>query len=144
MTNSNGRSHRRVIAVGAVVLLFLILPTVLMFGWMQSRGDWHLSASNAPNGVAIDIYWGNATTPKYSTTLVGKSIPRDVDRVTREDLPSDVGVTTFYDDTLRPGRWMVVIDGVELDIMEAGWDIDGSPAPPRRSAKELTDKREPE
>ena len=77
-----------------------------------------MSASNTPDGVDVDVYWGNADTPKYSTTLARHSIPHDIDRVTREQMPHDVGTTTFYDVTMRPGRSTVVIDGVELDKLK--------------------------
>ncbi len=143
METSNSRI-RKTIPVVATVLLILILVPLLMIAWMQSRGDWQLSATNSPSGVVIDVFWGDAMSPRYSTTLAGKTIPRNIDRVIREDLPPDIGVTTFYDVTLRPGRWTVVMDGVELDIMEAGWDIDGKPATPPRNTTEPRHAAEPE
>ena len=106
---------RRGIRTVAVLFVLLLLPPFALIGWMQSRGDWHLSASNTPGGVDVDVYLGDSNTPTYSTTLAGRSIPRAIDRVTREQLPDEVGTTTFYDVTLRPGRWKIGSDGVELE-----------------------------
>ena len=122
---SQSNALRRIIRAAAVLSVLLLLPRVAMIAWMQSRGDWHLSASNMPDGVDVRVYWGNSDTPTYSTKLAGRSIPREINRVTREQLPDDVATTTFYDVTMRPGRWTIVIDGIELDIMEAGWTVDG-------------------
>jgi hypothetical protein len=107
--------------------LLLVLPVVALIGWMHLRADWLLSATSKPDGVQIDIYWGDTDTPHYSTFLSNCSISRDIERVPRELLPPDVATTTFYDVTARPGRWTLVMDDTEIDIMPAGLDIDGVP-----------------
>ena len=68
----------------------------------------------------VEVFKSNESTPSYSTVLPGRKIPREIQRCLREDLPADVGQTVFYDITIRPGRWTVMIDGAKLDIMECG------------------------
>ncbi len=108
----------------AVVLLF-VLSVAAMFAWLASRPAWQLSARNSPDGVILEVYKANQNKPTYSTLLEGRTIDRDIDRVARQDLPPEVGTTTFHDETLRPGRWTLVLDGTEVDIMERALILDG-------------------
>ena len=41
------------------------------------------------------------------------------------ELPEELGQTTFHDETLRPGRWTVVLQETEIDIIESVLIVDG-------------------
>ncbi|OHB70432.1 MAG: hypothetical protein A2V70_12715 [Planctomycetes bacterium RBG_13_63_9] len=111
----------KILAVSLLIVL-LVIGTVQ---WMSSGPAWLLSARNSADGVIIEIYKEHDSEPTYSTLLEGRSIARDIQRVVRQDLPADVGATTFFDETIPPGRWTLVLGGAELDIMERALILDG-------------------
>lgn len=117
------RRHRRWLAF--TVVAFCMAPICLLTIWAQTRGNWTLSASNTEQGVSVRIYWRRPDRPCYVALLRNRHIPRDVQYVTVGQVPPDVGKSTFYDGTVRPGRWTLVIDGVTLDVMEQALYIDG-------------------
>ena len=49
----------------------------------------------------------------------------EASRVMRTELPAELGETTFYDETTKPGRWTLLINDTEIDIMERAMIIDG-------------------
>jgi hypothetical protein len=107
-----------------VAIVAIAIPIVAMIAWMSSRPTWQISAYNSPQGVVIEIYKSNAARPTYSTVLPGKTINTDIERASRMNLPEDLGQTTFHDETLRPGRWTLVIQETEIDIMERALIVD--------------------
>lgn len=109
------------IIVAVVVVAITIVATI---AWMSSRPTWQISAHHSPQGLIIEVYKSNAAQPTYSTVLPGKTINTDIERASRMDLPEDLGRTTFHDETLRPGRWTVVIQETEIDIMERALIVD--------------------
>jgi hypothetical protein len=109
-----------------VALVIIALPLAAMIAWMLSRPSWQMSAHNSAQGVVVAVYKSNAAQPTYTTVLTGKSIGTECDRVSRMELPATVGHTTFFDETIRPGRWTVVLDQTQLDIMERALMVDGA------------------
>ena len=101
-----------------ITLVIIATPIVWMIAWMSSRPSWQISASTSPQGVVIEVYKSNATRPTYTTVLTGHTINTEVERASRLQLPEELGTTTFYDETIRPGRWTVVLNKIEIDIME--------------------------
>lgn len=114
------RQHTTIIAV------IIAIPIVVMIAWMSSRPSWQISARNSPQGVIVEVYKSDATRPMYRTVLTGQTIDADVERVSRMELPPELGQTTFHDETLRPGRWTVVVNETEIDIMERAIVLDGA------------------
>lgn len=114
------RQHTTIIAV------IIAIPIVVMIAWMSSRPSWQISARNSPQGVIVEVYKSDATRPMYRTVLTGQTIDVDVERVSRMELPPELGQTTFHDETLRPGRWTVVVNETEIDIMERAIVLDGA------------------
>ncbi len=108
---------RLLVAIGAIYLLCFLGFTVKVLFFNPS---WQLSVRNSADGVVVEIYKSDEAIPTYSTVLANRKVAREVQRCLREDLPADVGQTTFYDITIRPGRWTVMVDGAKLDIMECG------------------------
>jgi hypothetical protein len=118
-------NRRRVTRTLMLAAALLVGASVAAFyNWMGSRPAWCLSARNSPDGVFVEVFKQNQIQPTYSTLLKGRTIPRDVDRLAWQQLPADVGTTTFADETLRPGRWILVLGGVKLDIMERAMILD--------------------
>ena len=128
---------RNVAPIIVAIVLFVVLAVI--FAWMWSRPSWQLSAHNSPQGVIIEIYKSNAAQPTYSTVLTGQTIDTEVDRASRMELPLEVGRTTFYDETLRPGRWKVVVNETEIDIMERALIVNGT----AETALEPTSRNKP-
>ncbi len=116
----------RKIATIIIVLAIIAIPIVAMFAWMSSRSSWQISARNSPQGVIVEVYKSNNVRPTYTMVLTGRLINTEIERATRMELPAELGKTTFHDDTLRPGRWALVLDGTELDIMERALIVDGA------------------
>ncbi len=116
----------RKVSLILIVLILIAIPIAAMLAWMSSRPSWQLTARNSPQGVIIEIYKSDANQPKYRTVLTGQTIDTEVDRVARSELPSQLGRTTFHDETLSPGRWTVVINDTEIDIMERALIVDGA------------------
>jgi len=124
------RSLKRIVAIAlAIVCAFsLVLIAILTVQAVVNHksGDWHLSARNTAEGLEIRVHQSDRTEATYTTVLAGHATDGMLDRVRREDLPPAIATTTFYDVTLKPGRWALVIDGVELDIMESRMVVDGN------------------
>lgn len=100
------------------VLITMAAIVVLFWIWQESQPEWCLSARNSVDGVVVEVFKGSQELPTHSTILKGRAIPRDVERLVQEELPVEIGKTIFSDETLRPGRWTLVLGGVKLDIME--------------------------
>lgn len=109
-----------------VILLIIAVSVSVMVAWMRSRLTWQMSARNSPQGVIIEVYKSNAAEPTYQTVLAGQTINTEVTRVNRRELPAELGYTTFHDETLRPGRWTVVVNNTEIDIMERALIVNGA------------------
>ena len=109
-----------------VALVVIAISISAIIAWMSSRPSWQMSARNSPQGVIIEVYKSDANQPTYRTVLTGQTIDTEIDRATRSELPSELGHTTFHDETLRPGRWTVVINETEIDIMERALIVDGT------------------
>jgi len=107
-----------------VTLVIVAIPIVAMIAWMSSRPSWQMSVRNSPQGVIVEVYKSNAARPTYKTVLTGQTIDKEIERATRMELPANLGQTTFYDETLRPGRWTVVLNETEIDIMELALILD--------------------
>lgn len=93
-------------------------------GWMRSRPYWEITLRNSPNGAEIEIFKSNASRSTYHLTLAGVTVAGDIHRIRRPELPAEVGMTTFHDETIRPGRWTFVVGGREIDVMERALIID--------------------
>lgn len=63
----------------------------------------------------------DANRPNYKTVLTGQTVGAESDQELRTELPAGLGKTTFRDETLRPGRWTVVIGGPELAESLTKW-----------------------
>ena len=118
------KSTMRRITPIIVALVVMAIPIVASIVWMSSRPTWQISAYNSPQGIIIEVYKSNAAQPTYTTVLPGKTIKTDIERASRMDLPEELGQTTFHDETLRPGRWTIVIEETEIDIMERALIVD--------------------
>ncbi|TWU05853.1 hypothetical protein Pla52nx_001741 [Stieleria varia] len=116
----------RKIAPIIIVLAIIAIPIVAMFAWMTSRPSWQISVRNSPQGAIVEVYKSNDVRPTYTTVLTGQLIDTEIERATRMELPAELGKTTFHDETLRPGRWRLMLDGTELDIMERALIVDGT------------------
>jgi hypothetical protein len=86
---------------------------------------WQISATNADAGLQIDVFKEGEDSPTFTTLLPSRRVEHNIARKTIDELPKEVGQTTFTDETVKPGRWTLVIDSVELDIMERALIIDG-------------------
>lgn len=107
-----------------IIIAFVIIaiPIAATIAWMSSRPSWEISAHNSPQGLVIEVYESNDSQPTYTTVLTGKTINTDIERASRMELPAEQ--TKFHDETLRPGRWTVVINETEIDIMERALIVD--------------------
>lgn len=122
--------RRRIMILLATCLLFVI-AFVGSIMWNLSGPVWCLSARNSADGIMVQVYKGEQATPTYTTLLKGHTIPRDIGRLTCRQVPADVGSTTFVDETVRPGRWTLILGGIKLDIMERAMVLaDGTEVPP--------------
>lgn len=118
----------------ACVVLLIGVPPVAFVGWMRSRPYWEITSRNSPNGAEIEVFKSNASRSTYHLTLAGLTFAGDVHRIRRPELPAEVGLTTFHDETIRPGRWTFVVGGREIDVMERALIIDRTTAiQPKRS-----------
>ena len=108
-----------------VFLLIIAVPIIVTVAWRWSQPAWQISARNSPQGVVIEVYKSNAADPTYTTVLAGQTIITEVTRVNRRELPAELGCTTFHDETIGPGRWTVVVNNTEIDIMERALVVNG-------------------
>lgn len=109
-----------------IIVVLIVIGIAALIAWGSSRPSWQISARNSAQGVIVEVYKSNAERPTYRTVLAGQTTDAEVDRATRIELPAELGQTTFYDDTLRPGRWRVMLQGTEIDIMEHLLIVDGA------------------
>jgi hypothetical protein len=86
---------------------------------------WQLSATNTVAGLQIDIFKEGEDSPTFTTVLPSHRVEQGVNRKTVDELPKEVVQTTHTDETVKPGRWTLIIDGVELDVMSHALIIDG-------------------
>lgn len=107
-------------------ILIIAAPIIVMVAWIRSRPSWQMSARNSPQGVIVEVYKSDATKPTYTTVLAGTSINTEIERANWLELPAELGRTTFHDETLRPGRWTVVVKDTELDILERALIVNGA------------------
>jgi hypothetical protein len=107
-------------------LLIIAVPIIVMVAWRWSQPTWQISARNSLQGVIIEVYKSNAAEPTYTTVLAGQTIITEVTRVNRRELPAELGCTTFHDETIEPGRWTVVVNTTEIDIMERALVVNGT------------------
>ena len=115
----------------AVVIVALVVGALTFY--LYSRPSWELSASNFDEGVVVEIYLTDEPVPTYTTLLLDREITSEVSRISRVDLPLDIGSTIFHDETLRPGRWTIDIAGEKIDIMERALILeDGTEIKPSR------------
>lgn len=91
---------------------------------MRSQPYWEITLRNSPGGAKIEVFKSNASRSTYDLTLAELTFAEDVHRIRRPELPAEVGVTTFHDETIRPGRWTFVVGGREIDVMERALIID--------------------
>ena len=124
-TGANMIALRKIAAVVIIAIGAIAIPMTAMFAWLSSRPSWQLSARNSTQGVVVEVFRSNAAKPTYTVVLSGQEIDTDVERVTRMELPVAVGKTRFFDETIRPGRWIVVLNKSEIDIMETVMIVDG-------------------
>lgn len=111
-------------SIGGAGVLALFVFLAEFRAWQRSLPNWQLSAHNSPEGVVVEVFQSSQTEPNYRTILAGKTISTEVERISRTELPPELGETTFYDETLGPGRWTLVLAGTELDIMERAMMVD--------------------
>jgi hypothetical protein len=121
-----GRPTRRRAVATAWFILMIGVPTVAIVAWMSTRPYWEITLRNSPTGVMVEVFESDATQSTYEFTLSGVTLAEDVHRIRRPELPLEVGVTTFYDETIRPGRWNFVVGGREIDVMESRLILDGT------------------
>lgn len=107
-----------------VILGVLLLGYVALLVWLFDRPRWQLSATNTAAGIQIEVYKEGEVSPTYSTLLPNHQVKQALHRVTIDELPAGIGKTTHSDETLKPGRWTLQLDGIELDIMPARLIID--------------------
>jgi hypothetical protein len=104
----------------AAVLLALIV--ILMI--IRSGPRWELSATNTAAGIEVEVHKEGEVMPTFKTLLPNHQSPQDLHRVNIDTFPPSAGKTTHRDETTKPGRWTVVIDGVEIDMMDRALIID--------------------
>ena len=112
----------KIIISSIIILLTAILAALLL--WFNSRPHWEVSAINTDAGITIQVYKSNEELATHVAMLEGKVISSDVMRSSRLEFPKDIGNTTFFDETLKPGRWTIIIEGSTIDIMEDSIIID--------------------
>jgi hypothetical protein len=119
-------SNRKSLLLGLGIVLAALFVAVMWATLAVFNGPrWQLSATNADAGLQIDIFKEGKDSPTFTTLLPSRRVEQNIDRKTIDELPKEVGQTTFTDETVKPGRWTLVIDGVELDIMPRALIIDG-------------------
>lgn len=110
-----------------MIILALLVTSLLVFGvwqifwllaWMQSQPYWELSARNSFEGVLVEVYQSDQSEPTYKTLLSGESIPQELTRVRADDASTEGIQTLFYDGTIRPGRWTVMVSKNKIDVMQ--------------------------
>ena len=86
--------------------------------WLAARPHWQISLHQSPDGAVLDVYKSNESSPTYHVQLKDQKIARNIDRVSRSELPPDGGKSVSHDETVKPGAWTVDLHGTEIQIME--------------------------
>ena len=115
-------SKPKSVAIG--VLILVLIFTTGYFGqnwlnrWLATSPHWQISFHQSPDGGLLEVYKSNESSPTYHVLLKDQKIARNIDRVSRSELPPDVGKTVSYDETIKPGAWTVDLHGTEIQILE--------------------------
>jgi hypothetical protein len=107
------------------LLVAAVLFALIGFAmYIRSGPRWELSTTNTPAGIEVEVYKEGETDPTFKTVLPNQQTNQDLRRVNIDPFPPSSGKTTHWDETTKPGRWTVIIDGVEIDMMERALIID--------------------
>lgn len=107
------------------LLVAAVLFALIGFAmYIRSGPRWELSTTNTPAGIDVEVYKEGEVEPTFKTLLSNHQSPQGLHRVNIDTFPSSAGNSTHWDETVKPGRWTVVIDGVEIDMMERALIID--------------------
>lgn len=110
------------VVIGVLILIMIFTAGYVGIGWLNrwlaARPGWQISLHQSPDGTVLDVYKSNESSPTYHVLLKDQKIARDVDRVSRGELPPELGKSLSYDETLKPGEWTVDLHGTEFQIME--------------------------
>ncbi len=114
-------------ALNSVLLAlgFVIVTLLVYSAWfIVSRPAWQLTVRNSKEGVVVVATTEVSPTPVYTVEILGASIGRPFENLRREDITSTEVRTVEFDDTLKPGLWVVIVAGVKLRIMPNRIEID--------------------
>ncbi|WP_442485398.1 hypothetical protein [Aeoliella sp. SH292] len=92
--------------------------------YIRSGPRWELSTTNTPAGIEVEVYKEEEPDPTFKTLLPNHQTNQDLRRVNMDTFPPSVGKITHRDETVKPGQWTLVLDGVELNIMPGRMIID--------------------
>jgi hypothetical protein len=120
MEATNNKPWALPLLLGAALLFALIVMVTII----RSGPRWELSTTNTAAGIEVEVYKEGEPDPTFKTLLANHQANQDLRRVNIDTFPSSAGKTTHRDETVKPGRWTVVIDGVEIDMMEHVLTID--------------------
>jgi hypothetical protein len=114
-----------------VITISLLLPVMIvsLFIWvfvdLAHRPHWLLTARNSADGLVVEVHKSDASSPTYVAILKGHALAREFSRLDRQAF-NRIGETTIsFDETVKPGEWTVLLDGVRLQIMEARLVVNG-------------------
>ncbi len=122
---SRDRALLRCVAIAMAVGLLCVGCVVWYFASRPAR---LLTATITEQGVLLVLTTEDAAAPVYTITINNASLPEPIQQQKRDEITSPAVEADLYDDTLRPGRWRFVIDGVKIDVMEANLLINGQHA----------------
>ena len=110
------------VAIGVLILVLIFTTGYVaqrwLNRWLANRPHWQISLHQSPDGAVLDVYKSNESSPTYHVQLKDQKNARKIDRVSRSELPPDVGKTVSYDETIKPGTWTVDLHGTEIQILE--------------------------
>lgn len=112
----------------AIAMAVGLLCVGCVVWYFASRPAWLLTATNTAQGILLVLTTEDAAAPVYTITINNASLPEPIQRQKRSEITSPAVRTDFYDETLRPGRWRFIIEGVEIDVMPANLLINGQHA----------------
>lgn len=105
-----------------MVLSFLglvVAPTALTIWYFQTRPAWQLTVTNTDEGVRVVVTQEYMPEHVFTVNIAGASIDQPFEKLTRQEIHSADVRTIFFDDTLRPGRWKVVVAKTAIDFWPA-------------------------